>query len=93
MFRLKKDIIKGNSSHKEDIKVLIFDSAGKWLASGDWDGLLKLWNVAKGQLQWTKGLFSEAVAAISFIGVPQKNVVAISLEDTDVHCYDLISGK
>lgn len=93
MLKLKKEIIKGISSHEEDIKVLVFDSTGEWLASGGWDGLLKLWNVAKGHLQWTKGLFSEAVAAISFIDAPQKNVVAISLEDTDVHCYDLISGN
>lgn len=92
-FKIKKQIIRLRNSHEEDISVLTFDSTGKWLASGDWDGLLKLWNLEKEELQWTKGLFSEAVGFISFIDEPSKRVVAISLGDFDVHCFDQLSGK
>src|SRR5205807_6368833 len=54
------------AGHTDIVNALVFSPGGKTLASGGWDKLVKLWDVAAGKERTTLRGHTEAVAALAF---------------------------
>lgn len=63
-----KQLVYTLPGHKDSVIALVFSKNGKILASGDAEGILKLWNTEKGTLLCTLSESGGAVERIAFSG-------------------------
>lgn len=77
-------------AHKALAWTLAFSPDGRILASGSWDGSVKLWNVATGALLWT-GQHSSHVNRVAF--APDGRLLASCGQDATVRLWDAQSGQ
>ena len=66
-----------------------FSPDGRLLASGSWDGMVKLWEVASGRLLWS-GRHTSHVNGVAF--TPDGLTLASAGNDPMVQIWDAASG-
>ncbi len=76
-------------AHTDVVSTLAFSSDGSALASGSWDGTLKLWNLQSGALLW-KGRHTNTISCVAFS--PDGKLLASCGRDAAVHLWDAHSG-
>ena len=76
-------------AHTDMVWALTFSPDGRTLASGSWDGWVKLWDVTSGALLWS-GRHTSHVNAVAF--APGGSLLASSGNDTTVRLWDPRSG-
>ena len=76
-------------AHHSVVSAIGFSSDEQWLATGSWDGVIKIWDTANGTLRWT----SPAVDAIMGLAFsPAGRVLVSGGTDGQVRLWDLTSG-
>lgn len=76
-------------AHHSVVSAVAFSSDEQWLATGSWDGVIKMWDIANGTLLWT----SPAVDAIMGLAFsPDGCALASAGTDGQVRLWDLTSG-
>src|SRR5262249_10267940 len=75
--------------HTDPIQALAFSSDGRTLASGDYHGRAKLWDVAAGAEKKTLPMSDEVVAAVAF--TPDSRTLAVAI-DRVVQLWDVGTG-
>ena len=76
-------------AHHSVVTTLAFSPDEQRLATGSWDGVIKLWNAASGALLWT----SPAVDAIMGLAFsPDGRALASSGTDGQIRIWDVASG-
>lgn len=76
-------------AHADMVWALAFSADGRILASGSWDGAVKVWDSSSGRLLWS-GQHSNHVNAVAFS--PVSNLLASGGNDTTVRLWDRQSG-
>ena len=76
-------------AHADMVWSLAFSPDGLTLASGSWDGTVKLWDLASGALLW-KGQHPSHVNRVAF--APDGNILASSVNDATVRLWDPQTG-
>jgi WD40 repeat protein/transcriptional regulator with XRE-family HTH domain len=77
-------------AHTENTCTLAFSPDESLLATGGWDGAVKLWDLQRGALLWTSWR-TEAIFSVAF--APDGHMLASSGDDATVHIQDIPSGK
>ena len=75
--------------HQEKVWALAFNGS-KWLASGEWNGNIRLWDVETGSP--VKGLWKHERSVFSLAFVPSQNLLAFGASD-GVYCLDLAKNE
>ncbi len=75
-------------AHTDITPTLAFHPNGKILATGSWDGTVKLWNVDNGSLLWVGNHTSTICVAWS----PDGRLLASGARDTTIKVWDVASG-
>ena len=76
-------------AHADPIYALAFSPDGRTLATGSWDCAIKLWDVERGDLLWTRWLTS-SVNCVAF--APGGGMVASGGNDAVIRLWDAASG-
>jgi WD40 repeat protein/transcriptional regulator with XRE-family HTH domain len=76
-------------AHTDVVSTLAFSPDGSSLASGSWDGTLKLWNLQSGALLW-RGRHTNTISCLAFS--PDGRLLASSGRDATVQFWDAHSG-
>ncbi|TME09402.1 MAG: XRE family transcriptional regulator, partial [Chloroflexi bacterium] len=76
-------------AHTDVVSTLAFSPDGSSLASGSWDGTLKLWNLQSGALLW-RGRHTNTISCLAFS--PDGRLLASSGRDATVQLWDAHSG-
>ena len=76
-------------AHTDVVSTLAFSPDGSTLASGSWDGTLKLWNLQSGALLW-RGRHTNTISCLAFS--PDGRLLASSGRDATVQFWDAHSG-
>jgi WD40 repeat protein/transcriptional regulator with XRE-family HTH domain len=76
-------------AHTDVVSTLAFSPDGSTLASGSWDGTLKLWNLPSGALLW-RGRHTNTISCLAFS--PDGRLLASSGRDAAVQFWDAHSG-
>lgn len=76
-------------AHADMIWTLAFSPDGRMLASGSWDGAVKLWDVLSGALIWS-GRHTSHANRVAF--APDGSVLASSGNDATVRLWDVRTG-
>src|SRR6266516_940349 len=76
-------------AHTDVVSTLAFSLDGSTLASGSWDGTLKLWNLQSGALLW-RGRHTNTISCLAFS--PDGRLLASSGRDATVQFWDAHSG-
>ena len=76
-------------AHTDVVSTLTFSPDGSTLASGSWDGTLKLWNLQDGALLW-RGRHTNTISCLAFS--PDGRLLASSGRDATVQFWDAHSG-
>src|SRR6266480_350272 len=76
-------------AHTDVVSTLAFSPDGSTLASGSWDGTLKLWNLQSGALLW-RGRHTNTISYLAFS--PDGRLLASSGRDATVQFWDAHSG-
>lgn len=77
-------------AHADMIWTLAFSPDGRTLASGSWDGAVKLWTVHTGALLWS-GQHTSHANRVAF--APKGDVLASSGNDATVRLWDVQTGS
>ncbi len=77
--------------HNREISSISFSPDGQMIASGSYDGTVKLWDVTSGNLKQTFDGNEENVRTVSFS--PDGRMVASGGEDRAIELRDVASGK
>lgn len=76
-------------AHKALVWTLVFSPDGHLLASGSWDGYVKLWQVATGALLWA-GKHNGQINRVAF--APDGSLLASCGQDGAVRLWDVATG-
>src|SRR5262249_28631367 len=76
-------------AHTDMVWALTFSPDGRTLASGSWDGTVKLWDVASGALVWS-GRHASHMHILAF--APDGRTLASSGPDASVRLWDVQGG-
>src|SRR5256885_4419565 len=76
-------------AHTDVVSTLAFSPDGSTLASGSWDGTLKLWNLPSGALLW-RGRHTNSISCLAFS--PDGRLLASSGRDATVQFWDAHNG-
>ena len=76
-------------AHTDVVSTLAFSPDGSILASGSWDGTLKLWNLPSGALLW-RGRHTNSISCLAFS--PDGRLLASSGRDATVQFWDAHNG-
>ncbi len=83
-------------AHTDTVRTLAFSLDGRMLATGSWDGTIKLWDIESGalsggqvSLRWTSW-FTENIECLAF--APDGRTVASGGDDATVQLWDATSG-
>ena len=68
-----------------------FHPSGKWLASGDGHGRLRLWDIENQELVWNEQAHTDWVFGLAF--APSGNVLATSGGDNKIRLWDVAQRK
>ena len=77
-------------AHTDTVRALAFSPDGRTLATGSWDGSLKLWNIESGALLWTNW-FTDNVECLAF--APDGDILASSGDGATVQLWDSRRGE
>jgi WD40 repeat protein/uncharacterized protein YraI len=78
------------SGHSSPVSSVAFSLDGRFLASGDWNGLVKLWNASTDIEIYTFRSASNRVNSVAFS--PDGTRLAAGGQDTVVRWWDLVTG-
>jgi WD40 repeat protein/transcriptional regulator with XRE-family HTH domain len=76
-------------AHTDTVRALAFSPDGCALATGSWDGSIKLWDIESGILLWTSW-FTDNIECLAF--APDGRTLASGGDDATVQLWDAISG-
>ncbi len=76
-------------AHTDTVRALAFSPDERTLATGSWDGSIKLWNIESGALLWTSW-FSDNVECLSFS--PDGHTLVSGGDDATIQFWDATSG-
>ena len=76
-------------AHTNTVMALAFSPDGRTLATGSWDGSLKLWDMERGNLLWTNW-HTDSVNYVAF--APDGGLIASSGNDAVIRLWDAASG-
>ena len=76
-------------AHHSVVSAVAFSSDEQWLATGSWDGVLKMWNAANGTLLWTSPAV-DAIMGLTFS--PDGRALASGGTDGQIRLWDVASG-
>jgi WD40 repeat protein/transcriptional regulator with XRE-family HTH domain len=76
-------------AHTDTIRALAFSPNGGTLATGSWDGSIKLWDIETGALFWTSW-FSDNIESLAF--APDGRTLASGGDDATVQLWDAHTG-
>lgn len=76
-------------AHSETIRVLAFSPNEDTLATGSWDGVVKLWDIRSGTLLWTHW-FSDNIESLAF--APDGRTLASGGDDAIIQILDTHKG-
>jgi WD40 repeat protein/DNA-binding XRE family transcriptional regulator len=77
-------------AHTDTVRALAFSPDGRALATGSWDGSLKLWDTGSGTLLWATW-FTDNVECLAF--APDGGILASSGDDATVQIWDSRRGE
>ena len=78
-------------SNSDSIRVLMFNSDGSILATGDKKGIIQLWDVSKWQISKTLKGHADAIFSVSF--APDSRSIASTGKDGTVRLWDIDTGQ
>ena len=76
-------------AHTDTVRALAFSPDGCTLATGSWDGSIKLWNLKSGTLLWTSWC-TDNIECLTF--APDGRTLASGGDDATVQLWDAHSG-
>jgi len=77
-------------AHTDTVRALAFSPDGGTLATGSWDGSIKLWDIESGALLWTNW-FTDNIECLAF--APDGRMLASGGDDASVQIWDATSGE
>jgi WD40 repeat protein len=79
------------TGHARFVSSVAFTPDGQWLASGCWDGTVKLWDVAKGELLFTWNAHELRVTSVAIS--PDGKLLATGSDDGSCKIWDLAARR
>jgi WD40 repeat protein len=76
-------------AHTDTVRALAFSPDGRTLATGSWDGTIKLWDIESGALLWTSW-FTDNIESLAF--APDGRTLASGGDDATVQLWDARGG-
>ena len=76
-------------AHTDTVRALAFSPDGRTLATGSWDGSIKLWDTESGALLWTSW-FTDNIECLTF--APDGRTLASGGDDATVQLWDAHTG-
>ena len=76
-------------AHSDTVRALSFSPDGRALATGSWDGSIKLWGIESGALLWVNW-FSENIECLAF--APDGRTLASGGDDATVKLWNATTG-
>src|SRR6266700_6115493 len=76
-------------AHTDTVRALAFSPDGRTLATGSWDGTIKLWDIESGALLWTSW-FTDNIESLAF--APDGRTLASGGDDATVRLWDAHRG-
>ena len=76
-------------AHSDTVRALAFSPDGHSLATGSWDGAIKLWDIESGALLWTSW-FTDNIESLAF--APDGRTLASGGDDATVQLWDAHGG-
>ena len=76
-------------AHTDTVRALAFNPHGRELATGSWDGSIKVWNVESGILLWTSR-FTDNIECLAF--APDGRTLASGGDDAIIQLWDAYTG-
>ncbi len=76
-------------AHTDTVRALAFSPDGHTLATGSWDGAIKLWDIESGALLWTSW-FTDNIECLTF--APDGRTLASGGDDATVQLWDAHTG-
>jgi WD40 repeat protein/transcriptional regulator with XRE-family HTH domain len=77
-------------AHTAAVQALAFSPDERMLATGSWDGIVKLWNLENGALRW-QGQHSGSIHRLAF--TPDGRTLASGGDDAAIRLWDVSTGK
>jgi WD40 repeat protein/transcriptional regulator with XRE-family HTH domain len=77
-------------AHTDTVRALAFSPDGATLATGSWDGNIKLWDIESGALLWTTGV-TDNIECLIF--APDGRTLASGGDDATIQFWDVTSGS
>jgi len=84
-------VLQTLSGHTKDINALAFSPDGQLLASGDRDGMVKIWSASDGKVLRTLSQFRARPVALSFSSDARS--LAVALYKGGIAVWDVETGK
>ena len=76
-------------AHTNSTWALVFSPDGRALASGSWDGTVKLWDIASGALRWS-GWHTSHINSVAF--APDSSMLASTGNDATIRIWAVADG-
>lgn len=77
-------------AHYSVVTSIAFSADERWLATGSWDGVIKMWDTANGALLWTSPVV-DAISGLAFS--PDGRVLVSGGTDGRIRIWDSSSGE